>query len=430
MTISNSFRQRLTKVFPRTVEKFGAPFIIYDEIGIRETLQRMNSAFAAHSIDFKEFYAVKALPKPKILDIIHSEGCGFDCSSISELRLARAAGARPEDIIFTSNDTSPEEFAEAVAHGGCILNLDDETFIDKVPGPFPELICFRVNPGSRHPAEDQKDLVDVSSKYGVPIERIPAVCARAKEKGAKRIGIHGMFFSNDLNYRNLVSSVKLLLEIAAQLKDELGIEIEFLDFGGGIGIPYRPEDQEFDMEAFAAECARLLAEFKEKYGFVPKLYAESGRYVTGPHGVLINPVLNLYTKYSEFIGVSVAMPALMRVGIYPKAYHQCVTLDPNGVPRAGEMKNYTVAGPICEGSDVLARNMAMVIARLGDYIETDGCGAHAIAMAFNYNGRTRPLELLICADGTVIVICRAETVEDLERRHQGLEGPEFMLEAA
>ena len=427
MPISESFNQRLESTLPSIISKFRTPFIIYDEAGIRETLRRMKTAFASAELQFREFYAVKALPKPWIMEIIHSEGCGFDCSSIPELRLARAAGASPEEIIFTSNNTAPEEFEEALAHGGCILNLDDEVFLDKIPGPFPELICFRVHPGNRHPAKEQRDKVDVSSKYGVRIERLVDLYRQAKAKGAKRFGIHGMFFSNDLDYRDLVGSVGLLLELAANLRDELGIAVEFIDFGGGIGIPYRPNDQEFDIERFAIECSKLVGGFRNKYGFAPKLFAESGRYVTGPHGILINRVVNTYHKYGDFIGVQVAMPALMRVGIYPTAYHQCTTLDPNGVTKAGARGRFTVAGSICEGCDVLARDMEMAIAQEGDLIRTDDCGAHAIAMAFNYNGRCRPQELLYHENSVIRRICRAETPADLDCRHQGLEADEHLL---
>jgi len=427
MAISASFGDRLTRTLPQIIEKFKLPFLIYDKEGIQQTIRNMKRDFMNEGVKFQEFYAVKALPKPKILDIIRAEGCGFDCSSIPELRWARAAGARPENIIFTSNNTAPEEFEEALGHGGCILNLDDEIFIDKVPGTFPELICFRVHPGSRHPAKEQKDKVDVSSKYGVPIERVVDAYRRAKAKGAKRFGIHGMFFSNDLDYRDLVASVKLLLELCGQLWDELGIAVEFLDFGGGIGIPYRPTDHEFDMKTFAFVCARLLEEFQRKYGFVPELFAESGRYVTGPHGVLINRVQNIYHKYSDFIGVQVAMPALMRVAIYSTAYHQCTVLDSRGVPRQGPGGKFTVAGSICEGCDVLARDMELVRAFEGDLVRTDDCGAHAIAMAFNYNGRYRPQELLSSLQGDVRRICRAETFNDLDRRHCGLDSSENVL---
>ncbi|OHA16733.1 MAG: hypothetical protein A3C79_00115 [Candidatus Taylorbacteria bacterium RIFCSPHIGHO2_02_FULL_45_28] len=427
MPILKSFSDRLHPALPAIIKKFGTPFLIYDEEGIRDSLRRLKRAFSAHLIPFQEFYAVKALPKPDIMDIIHSEGCGFDCSSIPELRLARAAGAKPENIIFTSNNTAPEEFEEALANGGCILNLDDEIFVDEIPGPFPELICFRVHPGNRHPAPDQQNKVDVSSKYGVPFERIIEVFRKAEIKGAKRFGIHGMFFSNDLDYQHLVGSVRLLLELAGQIWRELRISLEFLDFGGGMGIPYRPTDREFDVESFAFECGKLLGKFRHDYGFVPKLYAESGRWVTGTHGVLINRAMNRYRKYSEFIGVQVAMPALMRVAIYSTAYHQCSVLDPNGIPREGQRGKFTVAGSICEGCDVLARDMEMAVAYEGDLIQTDDCGAHAIAMAFNYNGRCRPQELLWKMHSIVRRICRAETYDDLDMRHRGLCSDEHVL---
>lgn len=424
--MSESFKQRLFPKLPAIAERFGPTFHIYDERGIRETIRRFKHAFSQREILFQEFFAVKALPNPAIMDIIKSEGCGFDCSSIRELDLARDAGARPEYIIFTSNDTSSEEFQEALSEGGSIINLDDEIFLGELSGPLPELLCFRLNSGDRNPSQGGGK-IDTSSKYGVPLEQMMALVSRAKDRGVKRFGIHGMFFSNDLDYLNLLKSLNLLAEVGGGISNRLKISLEFIDVGGGFGIPYRLNESEFDLDSYAIGCRSILDQFARTYGYTPKLFAESGRYITVPHGVFVNPVINIYRKYGDFIGVPTAMPGLMRVGIYPSAYHHCTILDPSGVERTADIKPQTVAGPICEGCDVLARNMPLPTAYRGDFVVTHDTGAHGIAMGFNYNGRLRPQELMLCEDGSVIRIGHGETQEDLAHRYTELSGPEHVL---
>jgi diaminopimelate decarboxylase len=433
MPMSKDFEKRLLAILPQVINKYGTPFHIYDEQGICEGLRRLNGAFASRKLPFKEFYAVKALPKPAIMEIIKNEGCGFDCSSIPELRLARNAGAKPGDIMFTSNNTSTEEFSEALALGGCILNLDGIEYVEKVKsfGPFPKLVCFRLNPGDRKTDDEVNSIIGKpkESKYGVPIEDIVTAYRLAKEAGAESFGLHTMVCSNDRNYKHMVATFKLLLEVAAQLENELGIVLEFANVGGGVGVAYRPEEDEFDIEAFAEGCSVLGNEFEAKHGYVPRIFMESGRWVTGPHGVLVNRVINTYNKYQRFVGVEAAMPALMRPGMYG-AYHHHTLLDSNGLPIAEgsrPMVRVTVAGSICENCDVLARDIWLPEPRVGDLIVTHTTGAHGTAMCFNYNGRTRIQELLNYMSRNVRRICRAETFDDLEVRHRGLEGAEHVL---
>lgn len=427
--MSQHFGNRLLQMLPRIVGKFGTPFHIYDEQGIRETLRGLKTAFTNQNLGFQEYYAVKALPVPAIMDIIHTEGCGFDCSSIRELRLARAAGATPEDIMFTSNNTSQEEFDEALSNGGCILNLDDEIFVSKLGNRMPELICFRLNPGSRKTGTEVNSIIGnpLESKYGVPIERIVTAYSLAQKAGARRFGLHTMVCSNDRDYLHMLATVKLLFEVAGDLFMRLGIRLEFINMGGGVGIPYRPDENEFDMQSLAQECRVLANTFRHAFGYVPKLFMESGRYVTGPHGVLVNRVINVYQKYLKFAGVQAAMPALMRVGMYATGYHHCTVVDSQGLLAGGPREPITIAGPICENCDVLARQMELPRIVEGDHIITHDTGAHGTAMTFNYNGRTRVQELLADSMNNVRRVCREETVEDLAVRYQGLEGEEHVL---
>jgi len=434
--VSESFKGHLLANLPKIIEKFGPVFHIYDEEGIRKTLQGMKAAFAADNLPYQQYYAVKALPRPAIMDIISEEGCGFDCSSIPELRLARNAGAKPEDIMFTSNNTSDEEFAEALKHGGCIMNLDDIIFVDKLDEvcrkegvKFPSLICFRLNPGSRKTGDEVNKIIGnpLDSKYGVPIEQIVGVYRLAKKYGATEFGLHAMVCSNDLDYTHMVSTYAILLELADRLYDEFGIKLKFVNVGGGIGIPYRPEDSVFDFEAMTTAFNYKAVEFKRKRGFLPAIFTESGRYITGPHGILVNPVINVYDKYKHIVGVHTAMPALMRVGMYG-AYHHSILVDANGREVTGPTRPTTIAGPICENCDVLANGLELPRAFEGYRVLTFCTGAHSAAMAFQYNARCRPPELLRTIDNRVIMICRGETYEDLDLRHQGLTGPECCLE--
>lgn len=446
MILYTPFEQRLFKALPQIIAKFGTPFHIYDEMGIRDTLRGMKETFASRKLPFKEFYAVKALPKPAIMDIVKNEQCGFDCSSIPELRLARNAGAKPEDIMFTANDVGRIEFVEALSHGGCIMNLDDIVYVKKLADvceemdcPFPELISFRLNPGTHKTGDAVNSIIGepLEAKYGVPIEKIGEAYRLVAEMVAKRhpgrkqrYGLHTMVCSNDLDYTHLVATYRLLLEVADQLEKELGIKLEFVNVGGGLGIPYRLTDTPFNLAAFADECRKLTDAFIDAHGYAPAIYMESGRYVTGPHGVLINRVINMTEKYKTFVGVEAAMPALMRVGIYKTAYHHCILLNPDGSPieeGSRPIIKATVAGPICENCDVLGRDIEMPAPREGDLVMTRATGAHAIAMCFNYNGRTRVQELLEIPYGNVRRICRAETFDDLEVRHQGLGGEEHVV---
>lgn len=428
--VSESFKERLLSNLPKIIEKFGPVFHIYDEGGIRKTLQGMKAAFATHNLPYQQFYAVKALPRPAIMDIISEEGCGFDCSSIPELRLARKAGAKPEDIMFTSNNTSDEEFAEALKHGGCIMNLDDIIFVDKLDEvcrkegvKFPSLICFRLNPGSRKTGDEVNKIIGnpLDSKYGVPIEQIVDAYRLAKKYGDKNMefGLHTMVCSNDRDYTHMVSTYALLLEVAGRLHDELGIKLKFVNVGGGIGIPYHPTDPVFDFEAMVAAFKALSKEFKKERRFLPAIFTESGRYATGPHGILVNPVINVYDKYKQVVGVHTAMPALMRVGMYG-VYHHSILVDANGREVTGPTRPTTIAGPICENCDVLANGIELPRAFVGYRVLTFCTGAHGSAMTFNYNGRCRPPELLMRTDDVVVLICWGETYEDLERRHKDL----------
>lgn len=405
MPMSSSFKDRLFPILPQLAAHYGTPFHIYDEAGIRATAERLNRAFAGIP-GFREYYAVKALPNLHIQKLMFDLGFGFDCSSIPELITSRQVGARGEDIIFTSNNTSQEEYRFAEADGGCILNLDDISFIPKVPN-FPELICFRYNPGPRRTG----NIIignPVEAKYGVAHEQLVDAYRQARARGARRFGLHTMVASNERDYTYMVETARMLLELTALLKSELGIELEFVNIGGGLGIPYRPEQEGLNLDAMATEITVLFTAFRQNHGFAPKMLMESGRFITGPHGALVTTAINAKETYRNYIGVDACMSALMRPALYD-AYHHIDVLGKEDLPRS---EVYDVVGSLCENNDKFAVQRELPPIVDGDLLVIHDTGAHGHAMGFQYNGRLRPKELLLRTDGTVELIRRAETVED------------------
>jgi diaminopimelate decarboxylase len=405
MPISKSFENRLTPVLEDIVTHFGTPFHIYDETGIRETGRVLIQAFSRLD-GFKEYYAVKALPNPVILKIMQDLGFGFDCSSIPELILARRVGARGYDIMFTSNNTSTEEFEAAAQDGGCILNLDDFSLIPKVPR-MPDLICFRYNPGPRRSGTSIMGN-PMESKWGVSHEQILDAYVTAKKTGATRFGLHTMLISNELNHEYMVETARMLLEIAEWIGREAGIEFEFINLGGGLGIPYKPEDPPLNLMAMADGIIELFTAFERQTGYMPKLFLESGRYISGPHGVLVVRAINQKDIYRRYIGVDACMSALMRPAIYG-AYHHITVLGKETEPPTIPVD---VVGSLCENNDKFAVQRMLPDIEDGDILYIHDTGAHGQAMGFNYNGRLRPKELLLRSDGTIELIRREETTED------------------
>jgi diaminopimelate decarboxylase len=411
MPMSRAFEEKLFPVLPKIIESFGTPFHIFDEEGIISTGQNLKQAFKEIQ-GFQEFFAVKALPNPAILRIMKTLGFGLDCSSPSELILGRSLGFKGGEIMFSSNNTSSELFKLALENGGCILNLDDVSMINQVT-EFPELICFRYNPGARRTG-NQIIGVPVEAKYGVTFNQIIRAYELAKEHGAKRFGIHTMIVSNEKDYRYMVETVKMLLEIMKMISQALHIKFVFFNISGGAGIPYRPQDTVFDMQSLAQESQTLIDAFAKDLGYKPALFMECGRYMTGPHGVLVARVINRLSKYREYVGVDAStMSCNPRPAIYESAYHHITILDPKGKPRSGGEEIVDVVGPLCENNDKFAKQRSLPKSAVGDIMVQHDTGAHSPAMGGNYNGWLRPQELLLNKEGNIELIKRAETLDDL-----------------
>ena len=405
MPMTQDFKQRLFPQANAIAQHYGTPFHIYDEKGIRETGEHLKKIFAGVP-GFREYFAVKALPNKRIMEIMLDMGFGFDCSSMPEVHMSRELGAKPEDIMFTSNNTSPEEFNFAAQDGGCILNLDDISLIDKVP-EFPELICFRFNPGPRRTG----NIIignPVEAKYGLSHEQVLDAYRKAQERGAKRFGLHTMVASNELDYTYMVETTRMLLDLAVLLKEELDIELEFINIGGGFGIPAEPDEAPLDVDSMAKEITALFDAFKEANGYAPNMYMESGRFMTGPHGCMISRAINFKHIYRDYVGMDACMSALMRPALYG-AYHH---IDVIGKEDAPKTKTYDVVGSLCENNDKFAIQRELPEVEEGDLLAFHDTGAHGHAMGFQYNGRLRPKELLLRTDGSVELIRRAETMED------------------
>lgn len=402
MPIDSSFESRLEPLLPEIAEHFGTPFHIYDETGIRETVTRLLDAFA--QLPFREYFAVKALPNLTILRLLRGMGLGMECSSIAELELAAGCGCAGEELFFTSNNTTREEFARALELGA-IVNVDDVSLVAKLPRA-PALVSFRFNPGPER-VGDRLIGSPLEAKFGVRRDQLMTAFARARELGCERFGLHAMIASNVLEVEPLLATVSMLLALEEELRRTLGITLEFVNAGGGLGIPYRPEQPPLDVEGLGRGVARVLGEYAGRTGRRPAIFLEAGRFLTGPHGVLVTRVINRMSKWREYAGVDAGIPALLRAAMYPDAYHH---LTLHGDRGERPLQCVDVVGSLCENNDKLAVQRLLPELREGDLLLVHDTGAHSLAMGFNYNGRLRPQELLLRSDGSVELIRRREEV--------------------
>lgn len=397
-------KEQLEKI----IENHPTPFHIYDEKAIRENARRFKKAFEWNE-GFKEYYAIKAAPNPYLMKILREEGFGIDCSSEAELELAKRVGMSGNEIMLTSNDTPVSEFRKA-KEMDAIINLDDIShieYLEKNVG-LPETICMRYNPGDLkegnliigHPEE---------AKYGFTHEQIIEGYRILKSKGVKNFGVHTMVASNELDPDYFIETAELLFNLIAEVHEKAGVEISFANLGGGIGIPYKPEEEAVDMEYVSAGIRKAYEEKITANGLKPlKLFFESGRAITGPYGYLVSQVLHLKETYKKFAGLDASMVDLMRPGIYG-AYHHITVAGKENEP---EIEKYDVTGSLCENNDKFAIDRMLPELEPGDIVVIHDTGAHGHAMGFNYNGKLRSAELLLRENGEVVQIRRPQTLED------------------
>ena len=393
------------------ISKFPTPFYLYDEKAIRENMQKFTKAFSIFPV-FREHFAVKACPNPYILKILAQEGCGADCSSLPELILSKKSGILGKKVIFTSNETPAEEYKYAYESGN-IINLDDFTHIDylkKAIGKLPDTICFRYNPGNDKQGCNSIIGKPEEAKYGLTREQIIQAYKICKEEGVKHFGLHTMVASNELNPDFFIDTAKLLFELCAEIKEKTGVRIEFVDLGGGIGIPYRPEQKAVDYDYVAKGIKNEYDKILIPANLDPmEIYWECGRPITGPYGWLITTAIHEKHIYREYIAVDSCMADLMRPGMYG-AYHEITVSGKENEPKT---QVYDVVGSLCENCDKFAVQRSLPKIEMGDHIIIHDAGAHGRAMGFNYNGKLRCGEILMRQDGSFKQIRRRETIDDL-----------------
>lgn len=397
---------RIERALPAILKKFGTPCYVYDEQGIGERGLELKRAMRDVP-GFQQFYAVKAWNNPENLKLQKAMGFGFDCSSPYELELAKRVGASGEKVMFTSNNSRPEWFDQA-NRLDAIINLDDISLIRKVRD-FPELICFRLNPGKRRTGSSIIG-TPTEAKYGIMWEQMIPAFRSAKARGAKRFGLHTMICSNCRNESYLIATVVMLLQAIEKVGRALHIQFEFINMGGGFGIPYRLADSTLNVNRIGEYIAMLLDDFKRRHGYAPKLFTEMGRWMTGPYGVLVTKVINRKEIYQTHVGVDVGMNGLMRHAIYG-AYHH---INVVGADKRRRKEVVNVVGQICENCDRLATQRRLPRTREGEILLVQDAGAHGIVMCFNYNGTVRPQEVMLRLGGRAELIRRAETHDDLD----------------
>ena len=390
--------------------KFPTPYHLYDEKGIRDNAKAVKEAFAWNK-GYREYFAVKACPNPTLIQIMKEYGCGCDCSSLTELMLSKAMGCKGADIMFSSNATPAEEYQYA-AKLGAIINLDDIThidFLEKAIGYIPETISCRYNPGGLFKISN--DIMDNpgDAKYGMTTEQLFEAFKILKAKGAKKFGIHAFLASNTVTNEYYPMLAKVLFEVAVKLEKETGADIEFINLSGGVGIPYKPDQEPNDIRVIGEGVRKVYEEVLGPAGMGDvALYTEMGRFMTGPYGCLVTKAIHEKHTYKEYIGCDACAVNLMRPAMYG-AYHHITVMGKEDQPCDHK---YDITGSLCENNDKFAIDRMLPKIDMGDYLVIHDTGAHGYAMGYNYNGKLNSAEILLKEDGSFEMIRRAETPRD------------------
>lgn len=394
--------KEIDKVYP-------TPYHIYDEKGIRENVKRLREAFSWNK-GFREYFAVKATPNPFLVNILKEYDCGTDCSSMTELMFSDALGFDGEHIMFSSNATPAEEFAYA-GKIGATINLDDFThiqFLDDICG-IPETISCRFNPGGYFQIANSIMDNPGEAKYGFTKEQLIEGFKLLKEKGAKRFGIHAFLASNTVTNEYYPTLAKILFELAVEVRDKTGCDIRFINLSGGIGVPYKPDQEPNDIMVIGENVRKVYEEVLVPAGMGDvAIYTELGRFMMAPYGHLVTKAIHEKHTYKEYIGCDACAANLMRPAMYG-AYHHITVMGKENEP-CDHM--YDVTGSLCENNDKFAIDRMLPKIDIGDFLVIHDTGAHGFSMGYNYNGKLRSAELLLCEDGSVKLIRRAETPKD------------------
>ncbi|MBP3792931.1 MAG: diaminopimelate decarboxylase [Ruminococcus sp.] len=390
-------------------KEYPTPFHIYDEKGIRENARNLYKAFSWNK-GFKEYFAVKATPNPYILKILKEEGCGVDCSSLTELMLSECCGFSGEEIMFSSNVTPDADYIKA-KELGAFINLDDFThieYLDKLCG-IPETICCRYNPGGKFEIANQIMDNPGDAKYGFTHDQIIEGFKLLKQKGAKKFGIHAFLASNTVSNDYYPELARILFTLAVEIKEKAGVEFKFINLSGGVGIAYEPDKPQNDIFAIGEGVHKAFDEILVPAGMGDvAIFTELGRYMLAPYGHLITTVKHFKHIYKEYVGVDACACNLMRPAMYG-AYHHITVLGKENEPCDHK---YDVTGGLCENNDKFAIDRMLPKIEIGDILAIHDTGAHGFSMGYNYNGKLRSAEILLKEDGTTQLIRRAETPAD------------------
>ena len=391
------------------VKEYPTPFHLYDEKGIRENARRLQEAFAWNK-GFREYFAVKATPNPFLMQILKEEGIGVDCSSYTELYLSDKVGFHGDEIMFSSNVTPEEDFRLA-ADLDAIINFDDIThlkFYEKL-APFRETMCCRYNPGGDFSIHNQIMDTPQDAKYGMTKAQIIEAFSYMKEKGVKHFGLHAFLASNTTTEAYYPKLAGILFQLAVELRQELGIHMAFVNLSGGVGVPYRPEEEPCDIMAIGEGVRKAYEEILIPEGMGDlAIYTELGRFMLAPYGCLVTKAIHEKHIYKEYIGVDACAANLMRPAVYG-AYHHITVL---GKEDAAADHVYDITGGLCENCDKFAIDRSLPEIAIGDYLIIHDTGAHGFSMGYNYNGKLRSAEILLKEDSSTRLIRRAETKED------------------
>lgn len=399
----------------KITDQYPTPFYLYDEAGIRKNAKKLMQAFAWNP-DFQEYFAVKATPNPAILKIMKEEGCGVDCSSLTELMMAERCGFTGQQIMFSSNDTPREDYIYA-ARLHATINLDDVShipFLQECIGTLPKRMSVRYNPGGVFTLGKTRDGYQVmdqpgEAKFGMTKEQVFEACRSLKELGVEEFGLHAFVASNTLSNDYYPELARMIFHLAVEIKQKLGICVSFVNLSGGVGIPYKPEQTPNDIQVIGDGVARAYEEILAPAGLTHvQICSELGRFMLGPYGYLVTKVIHLKHTYKDYVGVDANACNLIRPAMYG-AYHHITVMGKENEPCNHV---YDVTGSLCENNDKFAINRSLPMITIGDTLVIHDAGAHGFSMGYNYNGRLRSAELLYHTDGTVEEIRRAETPDD------------------
>ena len=397
-------REKLAEI----TAQFPTPFHLYDEKGIRERARALHEGFSWNP-GFKEYFAVKATPNPAILKILKEEGCGVDCASYVELLMSQKLGFAGQDIMFSSNNTPAEEFQFA-RDLGATINLDayeDVAFLKEAAG-IPKVISCRYNPGGVF--ELGTSIMDnpEEAKFGMTKDQLIQAFKELKELGAEKFGIHAFLASNTVSNDYYPELARQLFELAVEVVAETGVELDFINLSGGVGINYQPEGEENDIAVIGQGVRQAYEAILTPAGLGQvKIYTELGRFMLAPFGLLVTKVTHKKQTYRTYLGVDASAVNLLRPAMYG-SYHHITNMDQPEV----ETEIVDVVGSLCDNNDKFATNRPLPISQIGDTLVIHDTGAHGFSMGYQYNAKLRSSEILLEEDGNVRMIRRAERPED------------------